>query len=212
MTSVSAIDVTWAVDWSWPVHSYSYSFQRDTANHDSTYKAQHVLCECFSGCSLPLFFLLELHYCYVSQVCECVCECFSYFPAPPLTAHQLCRHSDSAGVPPVQLLSSSRTSSLIEPRWNNWSPNPSSVIYSSLWQLLSLLFRMTDSCRYTFSCILWAGSQTKVFIQASDDISAVDGPYHFLCLFPSWFCKRGLIRRGIVVCCNGVYLRRFDKR
>lgn len=58
--------------------------------------------------------LLQLRYCYVSQVhaCLCVrvgaCAClhFPYFLIV-MTAHQLCRYSDSAGAPLVRLLSSS---------------------------------------------------------------------------------------------------------
>lgn len=155
-----------------------------------------------------------------SGVCACVwmsaCLLISYFPSPPMTALQLCRYSDSAGAPLVQLLSSSWTSSLIEPRWNKYSPNPFWVINSSSWQLLSLLYRVTCFCRYTFSCILWVSSQTKVFIQASDIIKAVDGLYHVLCFFSHLDSAKVIwgwsLVRGIAVCCDGVYLRRFVKR
>ncbi len=66
-------------------------------------------------CSLELFSLLELCYCYVSKVCVfvsvglkvCASLHFPYLPTPPMTAHQLCRHSDSTGALLVQLLSSS---------------------------------------------------------------------------------------------------------
>lgn len=53
-----------------------------------------------------------LNYCCVSQVCACLCLCvwmcaslsLTPPPTPPMTAHQLCRYSDSAAAPLVQLL------------------------------------------------------------------------------------------------------------
>lgn len=99
--------------------------------------------------------------CVWAYVCACAWMC-----TPPMTAHQLCRYSDSAGAPLLRLLSSSWKSSLIAPKWNKWSPSSLPVALTSSWQLLSLLYWMTHFRRCAFSWILWASSQTKVLIQS----------------------------------------------
>lgn len=102
--------------------------------------------------SLPLLLLLELRYCYVSQLCVLVWPCASlhlpYFSTPlpwqPISSIAIVT---APVLPPVWLLSSSWKSTLIEPKWNNWSPAPPSQsptaphescwAYYTLWHILS---------------------------------------------------------------------------
>lgn len=131
-----------------------------------------------------------------SGVCVCACLHFPYSPTPPLTAHPLCRYSDSTDAPLVRLLSPSWTSSLIEPKWNNWSPNLLPVTHSRCsQQLLSLLCWRSHFCRSTFSQILWASSQTGLYPFSSYIIKALMVPIISLVAFQplSWLCKGDLI-------------------